>query len=60
VNDPIQYLCDYTITVGNSNGYTTPGWYFWDETFSNCIGPYDCKYDCEEALKEYCAKYLGG
>lgn len=32
-----------------AQGYTSPGWYFWDETQSTCYGPYE---DQDIAAKE--------
>lgn len=29
------------------------GWYFWDETWSDAIGPFDTEEDCRTDLKEY-------
>lgn len=34
-------------------GYTTPGYYFWDETDAYCYGPYDTPEIANEKLIEY-------
>jgi hypothetical protein len=33
-------------------GYTTPGWYFWDEA-CQCTGPYETEEQAEKALTKY-------
>jgi len=32
----------------------TIGWYFWDETWTNAVGPYYTKTECDKAYEEYC------
>ena len=34
-------------------------WYFYDETWSNELGPYDTKEQAEEKLEDYC-RWLNG
>jgi len=34
-------------------------WYFWDETWSQRVGPYDTKAKAAEALVRYCETELG-
>lgn len=34
-------------------GYDGPGWYFWDETQSNCIGPFPDVLEATDALHRY-------
>lgn len=34
-------------------GYSGPGWYFYDETWSHQHGPYDTKAEADEACEEY-------
>ena len=34
-------------------GYSTPGWYFWDEVGQICYGPYETAAIAEEKIKEY-------
>jgi hypothetical protein len=34
-------------------GYTTEGWYFWDETWTNLCGPYKTKKEASEKLDKY-------
>lgn len=36
-----------------------PGWYFWNETFSNYCGPYPDREKAEAGLKRYCTEFLG-
>ena len=33
--------------------FSTPGWYFWDETQSTCYGPYETWLDCYNQLCNY-------
>jgi hypothetical protein len=35
-------------------GYTSPGWYFWDEAQTGCYGPYASRFIAEQKLEEYC------
>lgn len=34
-------------------GYTTPGWYWWDETYACCYGPYKTQLLAEQAKNQY-------
>ena len=34
-------------------GYTKPGWYFWDETWGLCYGPYSSKSEASQRLSKY-------
>lgn len=34
-------------------GYEGPGWYFWDETWAYCHGPFDTRDKANDACKEY-------
>jgi len=43
---------------GQDQGYQGPGWYFWDETQSDCVGPYPSRRKAEEATERY-GRYLG-
>lgn len=36
-----------------SSGYTTPGWYFWDETGAYCHGPFEDEEQARAAMVEY-------
>jgi hypothetical protein len=38
---------------GKSAGWAGPGWYFWDETQSQCYGPYKTLPEAKEKLAEY-------
>ena len=37
-------------------GYTTPGWYFWDELGQYCHGPYPLEDEAQEHLELYAAE----
>lgn len=39
-------------------GYTKPGWYFWDETWSHAHGPYETESEAIESCNRY-VKSLG-
>ncbi len=34
-------------------GYSLPGYYFWDETWGYCHGPFPSEKEAEEACNEY-------
>ena len=48
----IEYIA-ITFPDANLAGWTGPGWYFWDEAQSSCIGPFGSKAECERAAKHY-------
>jgi len=48
LNDPVHYLCE----AERVYGYTI-NWYFWDEVWTNRIGPYRSEKDCRKALELY-------
>jgi len=48
----VEYL-DGTKQLDSRSGYTTPGWYYWDETSCYCSGPYDSREQALAALKRY-------
>ena len=49
---PIVYLfCKNTLD--GPQGYTTPGWYFWDEIWCNVYGPYESVEETKKQLAEY-------
>ena len=33
-------------------------WHFWNETWSDAIGPYDTEEECKIALNSYCREIL--
>lgn len=43
----------------NNRGNFPSGWYFWDETWTNRMGPYLTKEQASETLREYCNYMLG-
>jgi hypothetical protein len=48
----IQYISE-TFPDADLSGYTTPGWYFWDETQAHCYGPFATRDDAVCAASEY-------
>ena len=56
--DPIQY-----ITEGGPDsdlyGYKGPGWYFWDETWTQANGPYPDLEKAKKAMRKY-EEFLSG
>jgi len=40
-------------------GFTTSGWYFWDETRVYCYGPYADEAEAKAAAARYCREMLG-
>ena len=34
-------------------------WYFWDESWSNRIGPYESEEEAARKLEQYCEQVLG-
>jgi hypothetical protein len=62
--DPLFYFdgqpCDHDSPEDIlASGITTQGWYFWDETWANCNGPYSSYELCREKITEY-GRYLNG
>jgi hypothetical protein len=55
--NPVEYI-DKECGLLKFAGYTNPGWYFWDETWSNCNGPYESKNVANEKLEQYFKEYL--
>ena len=47
---PIQFVRRPRLDV---DGYTGPGWYFLDETYSRVCGPYGTKTEAQAAMKTY-------
>ena len=35
------------------------GWYFWNEVWVDCYGPYDTEEEAKEELRKYCVEELG-
>jgi hypothetical protein len=33
---------------------TTTGWYYCDECWTNCYGPFETKEECASSLSDYC------
>lgn len=38
---------------GSMQGFAGPGWYFWDEVWANCIGPFLTEAACQKSLQDY-------
>ena len=53
----IKEPCDES--DGNPIHQENGQWYFWDETWSDRVGPYETEEKVREALKRYCKEYLG-
>jgi hypothetical protein len=49
-SDPVHFADSPS---DNADGYTSPGWYFWDESETHRYGPYSD----EEKAQEQCAAY---
>lgn len=41
-------------------GFTTPGYYFWDETQSQCYGPYETWIGCYNQACNYVEMLMAG
>ncbi len=48
-------ICHYeeAFEGAEAAGYTTPGWYFWDETEAHCLGPWATQQDAERQMVVY-------
>jgi hypothetical protein len=53
--DPVFYLEEEQVweELGGEKAHPT-GWYFWNETWSDCYGPYVTEEECRHKLAEYC------
>lgn len=52
--DHINYYNDAMEDLpAREQGYTGPGWYFWEETQSSCYGPYLSVLAAYDAFAEY-------
>jgi hypothetical protein len=38
----------------HKDGFGQVGWYFWDETWADRIGPYETEEEAREKLAKYC------
>jgi len=52
-SDPIEYLF-YRNNKEVPDGYTVPGWYFWNEIWCDAYGPYESPEKAREQLRLYC------
>lgn len=39
-------------------GYEGPGWYFWDETWVKCYGPFNSENEAKVHLEKYIKRFL--
>jgi len=51
-SDPLRHY-EYRAADLAAAGWTAPGWYFWDETWSVLHGPYLDQQEAQEALLAY-------
>lgn len=56
--DPVEYLF-YRSPKEAPEGYTIPGWYFWDEVWIGVYGPYKSAKKAQDALSRYAKEELG-
>jgi hypothetical protein len=54
--DPIHFVEKQFSDDDQSN--RSPGWYFWDETWTHRHGPYATRAVAEEKIEEYIAQNL--
>ena len=50
--DPVIYLTAEDIKASELN--LAVGWHFYDETWTNLLGPYETEVDATLALADYC------
>lgn len=60
IPNPVVYMDDASLGIDwdcvdnwASYGYSVPGWYFWDETWAYCHGPFLTEEDANGACREY-------
>ena len=46
----VEYLTDIN---KNLYGYNGEGWYFWNEVYTDCYGPYVTKQQAETELEKF-------
>ena len=57
MSNPISYYTrEEAEDLRDANG---AGWYFWDEIWLDCYGPYDTEEEAKEELRKYCVEELG-
>lgn len=49
----VEWLDDHCVEDPELCGYTSQGWYFWDETQSQAYGPYNTWYKAYHACVDY-------
>lgn len=49
---PIEYI-NKLIPAAPLSGFTTSGWYFWEECFSKCHGPFKTYHEAEDAALDH-------
>ena len=58
----IQQINDiegWTPEDAQAAGWDGPGWYFWDESWAYCHGPFSTREEASKALSIYCRDILG-
>lgn len=55
--DPVEYLF-YRSLKESPEGYTVPGWYFWNEIWCDVYGPFESATKAREELSIYCKEML--
>jgi len=49
----VEYMLVNPNTSDWDSGWDGPGWYYWDETGSSCVGPFESAKIANEKLREY-------
>ena len=49
----IYYTGSEKLVPSMSQGWSGPGWYFWDEIWTSCYGPYDTELEARIELAKY-------
>ena len=52
-HDPLFYVSETDASPDGEYDGWVPGWYFWNEVWSDEYGPYDTQDTAREALVEY-------
>lgn len=53
MDSPVEYLEKSWGDDANIQGWKGPGWYFWDETWAFCHGPFGSESQASLALQAY-------
>jgi hypothetical protein len=60
MSDPVVHIPGTESPDSLAEGYTSPGWYFYDETWVKLYGPYSTEQKCRDSLCQYFEEVLGG